>query len=52
MDAVAEDLGIDSVELRRTNGCTPGYEGPTALKVMRKDNLHCKARGDHTGYPV
>ena len=33
MDEVAEDLGIDPVELRRINGCVPGYEGPTGLEV-------------------
>lgn len=33
MDEVAEELGIDPVELRRKNACVPGYEGPTGLLV-------------------
>jgi len=33
MDEVAEELGIDPVELRRINGCVPGYQGPTGLQV-------------------
>jgi len=33
MDEVAEELGIDAVELRRINAVTPGYEGPTGLQV-------------------
>ena len=33
MDEVAEALGIDPLELRRKNGCTPGYLSPTGLQV-------------------
>jgi len=33
MDEVAEELGIDPVELRRINAVTPGYHGPTGLEV-------------------
>lgn len=33
MDEVADELKIDPVELRKINGCTPGYEGPTGLKI-------------------
>lgn len=33
MDEVAEELGIDPVELRRINACVPGYLGPTGLQI-------------------
>ena len=33
MDEVAEDLGIDPVDLRRMNACGPGYTTPTGLQV-------------------
>lgn len=33
IDEVAEELGIDPVEMRRLNACIPGYLGPTGLQI-------------------
>lgn len=33
MDEVAEALGIDPVELRRINACTPNYTSPSGLRI-------------------
>jgi CO/xanthine dehydrogenase Mo-binding subunit len=33
MDAVANAMGIDPVDLRRINGATPNYDSPSGLKI-------------------
>jgi 4-hydroxybenzoyl-CoA reductase subunit alpha len=47
IDMLAEDLGIDPIEIRRKNGMTPNYEVPGQAYIqMDKIDEHIKERGE------